>query len=154
MTTATELIGAEELDQLRQLVEIAAGWTLTVINSEAFVFGAPKKGGGELWARCEFDQYPTLPPIWRWCGPNGTMLDDPRIIPIGGSSYFHGNGVLCAPWNRLAYSQSDGRGPHNDWTIGDWKSNPHTRECKTLAAMASRIAIEARMHFAGMKQPQ
>lgn len=153
MATATELIVAEEL---RQLEEVAAneGWTVTRLSSESFLLGVPRNGGGELWMRCEADQYPALPPIWRWCGAGGTILDDPRITPVGGTNYFHNNGVLCAPWNRLAYSGVDPRGPHNDWTVGDWKSNPQTRACTTLAAMASRIAIEAKARFAGVKQPQ
>jgi len=127
MATATELIVAEEL---RHLEEVAAteGWTVARLSSESFLLGVPRK--------------------------NGSALDDPRVIPIGGSTYFHTNGVLCAPWNRLTYSTIDSRGPHNDWTVGDWKSNPQTRACTTLAAMASRIAIEAKARFAGMKQPQ
>jgi hypothetical protein len=152
MATATELIVAEELRHLQELAE-NEGWTVTALSSESFLLGVPRKNGGELWMRCEADQYPALPPIWRWCGPHGTMVDDPRIIPVGGSSYFHSNGVLCAPWNRLAYPTIDSRGPHSDWTIGDWKSNPQTRACTTFAAMASRIAIEARTRFVGMKQP-
>ena len=152
MATATELIVAEELDQLRQLAESQDGWSLPVINSAEFLLGVPRKGGGELWVHCELDQYPTLPPIWRWCDPDGKMFDDPRVTPIGGSSYFIEPGILCAPWNRLAYKGVDARGPHTDWDIGDWKANSHTRQCKTLAAMASRIAIEARLRFAGMKQ--
>jgi hypothetical protein len=153
MATATELIVAEEL---RQLEEIAAneGWTVTCLSPESFLLGVPRQNGGELWVRCEADQYPALPPIWRWCGPAGCMLDDARVTPIGGSGYFHSNGVFCAPWNRLAYSTIDPRGPHSDWTVGDWKSNPQTRACTTLAAMASRIAIEAKARFTGMKQPQ
>jgi hypothetical protein len=154
MATATELIIAEELNQLQEVATNEDGWIVTALSSEEFLFGMPRKGGGELWVHCQADQYPTLPPIWQWCGADGTMLDDPRLVPVGGSSYFHTNGVLCAPWNRLAYSQVDSRGPHSDWAIGDWKSNPHNRECKTLAAMATRIAIEARSRFATMKQPQ
>jgi hypothetical protein len=152
MATATELIVAEEL---RQLEEVAhnQGWTVTRLTPESFLLGVPRNGGGELWMRCEADQYPALPPIWRWCGPGGSMVDDARVTPNGGSGYFHSNGVLCAPWNRLAYSTMDSRGPHGDWTLGDWKSNPQTRACTTFAAMGSRIALEAR-RFVGMKQPQ
>jgi hypothetical protein len=151
MATATELIVAEEL---RHLEELAAnyGWTLTSLTSESFLLTVPRKGGGELWLRCEADQYPTLPPIWRWCGAGGTLPDDPHITPVGGSSFFHGHGVFCAPWNRLAYSAVDSRGPHSDWTIGNWKANSQTGACTTLAAMAIRIAIEAKTGFAAMKE--
>src|SRR5207245_5739973 len=131
MATATELIVAEELRHLEELAE-NEGWTVTALNSESFLLGVPRKNGGELWMQCEADQYPALPPIWRWCGAHGTMVNDPRMIPVGGSSYFHSNGVLCAPWNRLSYPTIDSRGPHGDWTIGDWKSNPQTRACTTL----------------------
>src|SRR6266404_7255638 len=103
MATATELIVAEELRHLQELAE-NEGWTVMALTPESFLLRVPRNGGGELWMRCEADQYPALPPMWRWCGPGGSMLDDPRVTPIGGSGYFHTNGVLCAPWNRLAYS--------------------------------------------------
>ncbi len=154
MATATELIVAEELDQLRQIAEHEQGWIMTILAPEEFLFGLPRKGGGELWVHCQVDQYPTLPPSWRWCGPEGEMIDDPRVTPVEGSTFFHGAGVLCAPWNRIAYKNEDPRGPHNDWIIGDWKSNPQTRECKTLAAMVIRIAVESRLRFIRMKQTE
>lgn len=36
-----------------------------------------------------------------------------------GHSYFHGNNVICAPWNRGAYQ--DHGGPHSDWPYSGWQ---------------------------------
>ncbi len=33
---------------------------------------------------------------------------------------------------------------HGDWTIGNWRGEPKTGACKTLAAMALRIGKELR----------
>jgi len=151
MPTATELAVVEELQQLQDVALTQSGWSVTAVNGTSFRLGVPRKGGGKLWLHCDADQYPTLPPAWRWCGPSGEEPDSPKFSPIGGSTFFHGNGVICAPWNRLAYSSVDSRGPHGDWTIGDWKANPNTKECKTLAGMAIRIAVEAIARFSQMK---
>ena len=150
MATAAELTFSEEIVAVGELAS-DFGWELSETDPLNFVLRVPKKGGGFLWVACKCDGYPALPPEWRWCGPNGTELDSPIRTPEGGSSFFHGNGVICAPWNRLAYNSVDGRGPHGDWAIGAWKANNHTKECTTLAAMASRIAVEALIRFQKFK---
>lgn len=151
MATATELTVAEELAQLVEVASAAKDWTVTPLGPVSFLLSVPAKGGVRLWVRCEADEYPTLPPIWRWCDHDGGALDMPHVTPNGGSAFFHGNGVICAPWNRLAYSKVDSRGPHGEWQISNWKAIPDTKECKTLAAMAIRIAVEACTKFVGMK---
>ena len=50
--------------------------------------------------------------------------------------------MIFAPWNRLAYSSVDPKGPHGDWTIGDWQKNSYTGGCTTLGHMALRIYVE------------
>jgi hypothetical protein len=68
----------------------------------------------------EFDDYRELPPsielVDPWTGGRGTR----RSYPAGGRSYFLGNPVSCAPWNRKAY-QTHG-GPHADWAMSNWAS--------------------------------
>jgi hypothetical protein len=92
-----------------------------------------------LWIDCE--GYPVHPAAWSWCDAQGNGRNERKNAPKG-SGFLHEKGVICAPWNRLAYSSFDSRGPHGDWSPGDWRNNPHTKGCKTLCAMALRIAVE------------
>jgi len=66
----------------------------------------------------ETDGYRALPPAWTFVRP-GTNETSAEIFPAGGNlpgigSIFHGNLVICAPWNRLAYSEHGG--PHDNWS--------------------------------------
>lgn len=145
MATATDLIVEEELAELAaNATEI--GWSLTVLEGGAFVLGVAAKNGTKLFWRCETDRYPTFPPAWHWADATGDVIDVPSVTGVGGN-FFHTSGVVCAPWNRLAYKAIDARGPHDDWTIGDWLTNTRTRQCTTLSAMATRLAVEATQRF-------
>lgn len=148
MATATELLVEEEYGDLAQVAE-DHGWKLSRLAPLWFVLGVPAKGARWLYVRCEAEGYPTRPPAWRWSDERGDEVDTPRVTAFGGA-FFHGNGVICAPWNLLAYKSEDARGPHEDWVIGNWVENRYTRQCMTLAAMAARIAIEAAVRFERM----
>ena len=145
MATATMLVVAEQLEQLASNAP-EMGWSLTILSPCAFVLGVPARDGSNLYWRCDADRYPTWPPAWHWSDAAGEHVDAPEVTGRGGN-FFHGKGVVCAPWNRLAYTSVDARGPHADWTIGDWLTNPKTRQCTTLAAMAARLAVEALQRF-------
>lgn len=88
--------------------------------------------------------YSAVPPAWQFTNPVG---DGPGPFPIAGSStvipgsIFHGNKVICAPWNQLAYSEHNG--PHADWgALTNWKSAaPDYTRAETLADMLSQIAL-------------
>lgn len=149
MATATELLVEEELAQLKENAQIM-GWTVTQLCGLNFLLGVPAKDESWLYVRCEPDLFPTEPPAWRWCDAKGENPDTPAVTGIGGQ-FFHSSGVICAPWNRLAYKNIDPRGPHEDWAIGNWMANEKTRQCRTLAAMASRIAVEATRNFQNRK---
>jgi hypothetical protein len=84
---------------------------------------------------------PGKPPAWHWCDSEGGGRDERQNAPEG-ASFLHGNGVICAPWNRLSYKSVDPRGPHADWVMGDWRNNSHTKGCKTLCAMLLRVYVE------------
>lgn len=147
MATAAELLFSEEFDQLAAVAE-DQGWVAQKRGSASLLLGVPAKDGTWLWLLCEAQTYPTNPPKWMWCGEGGGEANLPRNAAVGGA-FFHPNGVICAPWNQLAYTNVDPRGPHSDWILGDWKANPYTKQCTTLAAMASRIAVEARLRYTG-----
>lgn len=149
MSAATEILVAEQLAQLEESAS-AMGWTVKRLEGLEFVLGVKARDDSWLYVRCNPDRFPTLPPIWRWCDADGENTDAPEVTAQGGN-FFHSAGVICAPWNRLAYKGEDSRGPHNDWTIGDWLSNPYTKQTVTLGAMASRIWIEAQTKFTERK---
>ena len=149
MAKVNELVVDEQRRHLEQVAAID-GWTVKALSSISFIVGFTARDGSPYWARCDADGYPGVPPAWHWSSENGDEIDLPALTPKGGGSAFlHPNGVICAPWNRLAYRCEDARGPHDDWTIGNWFANSYTGECKTLAAMAIRISIELQTRYSG-----
>lgn len=90
------------------------------------------------------DGYKALPPAWHVVAP-GTDSDAGRedFPRPGGNSIFHGNLVLCAPWNRLAYKSVNPQGLHSDWGGPEgWLSvaGPHTT-AHTLGDMLAVIDV-------------
>lgn len=75
----------------------------------------------KFYLQGRFDNYKALPPAWDWWNENWSEADglhlspSPESTPFGSSMFFrHGNrGVICAPFNRLAYDAH--HGPHSDW---------------------------------------
>jgi len=119
------------------------GWTFARTGDAEFTLGVLARDNSWLHLKVFLDGYARIPPAWHWLNPETGALGERAHTPVGGN-FFHGNGVICAPWNRLAYKSVDDRGPHPDWAIeGDWKANAYTGAATTLAAMALRIALEA-----------
>lgn len=85
-----------------------------------------------FYLRGRFDGYRALPPAWSFTdatwASSGMACHFPRQRTSRfGSHMFIGGGVassggaaavICAPFNRLAYSSE--RGPHADWALADW----------------------------------
>jgi hypothetical protein len=140
MATVTELTVAEELDPLWKLAS-QADWELLQCTPIVFLLGLRARDGQWFYVSVDCADYPANPPAWHWCDSQGTSIDELRYAPQG-SGFLHPNAVICAPWNRLAYQTVSSRGPHGDWQIGDWKNNPYTKGCVTLAAMALRLSVE------------
>ncbi len=91
------------------------------------------------------EDYDVFPPAWRFLDPrtDGVIGQAACPRPVG-TSILHGNGVICAPWNRLAY-QVEG-GPHGDWgpTTG-WKTpRPPYTHAVTIPDMLDRIHREVK----------
>jgi hypothetical protein len=142
MPTVAELSLDEEFAPLEENAALK-GWKLGRRGACEFVLGILARDDSWFWLLCRCDRYPAMPPAWHWLNPETMEYDRPQDTPKGGG-FFHGNGVICAPWNRLAYKSEDPRGPHNDWTIGNWRAEPKTGACTTLSAMALRVATELR----------
>lgn len=140
MATATELVFAEQFEQLCGIAE-NRGWSLKQTGEPGFVLTLPARDGSRFALKVTCEDYSRTPAAWRWCNLNSGVCDQPADTPRG-SGYFHSSGRICAPWNRLAYQQVDAKGPHGDWELSNWMTNPKTGNCTTLAAMALRLAVE------------
>lgn len=136
MATAVDLIFEEQFGHLRENAS-SQGWSL----QRAFIVGMKARDGSLFSLMVDCSEYPALPPAWHWYNPETRMLDQPTDTPKGGT-FFHSSGRICAPWNRLAYRTVDPKGPHGDWTLANWVTNPKTGNCTTVSAMALRIQVE------------
>jgi hypothetical protein len=93
----------------------------------------------------EMDDFDVLPVLWRYVDPRTGAVVGPAAYPRpSGSSVLHGNGLICAPWSRLAY-RSEG-GVHADWgALTDWKTpRPPYTHALTIADMLDRLYRETR----------
>lgn len=89
--------------------------------------------------------FPAIPPAWTCRTPDGqnvkSAYPEPGAAPGIPSSIFHGNGLICAHWNRLAYQLHGG--PHSDWgELTSWKtSGPGTAHADTLPDMLALLRL-------------
>lgn len=141
MATAAQLVFEEQYGHLSQVAG-SKGWDLKRTDGPGFVLGLPARDGSRIFLQADCDGFQGTPPAWHWRNPDTGALDAPPDTPKGSGGYFHQSGRLCAPWNRLAYKSTDPQGPHGDWELSNWMTNPKTGACTTLAAMALRIAVE------------
>jgi len=125
--------------------QIAAsrGWMLEELEGYKFIVGMKARDGTQFWQFVDCEGYQTVPPAFNWYNKDTKAMNQLSDIPVGGTFFIKNNsiGVICAPWNRLAYKNVYG-GPHQDWQLTNWMSNPKTGETKTLAAMLLRIYRE------------
>lgn len=108
-----ELAGAQAWSERRA---VPLTWVPELLEVRA-TFAQP--GTGELfYLRGRFDDYRVLPPAWTFTDAAWSAEPAPQLFPRPmsgpyGASMFHGNAVICAPFNRLAYVEH--KGPHSDW---------------------------------------
>lgn len=109
------------------------------------ILNQPKTGARfYLLGRC--DEYRLLPPIWdfrdsSWAGESARQNFPGPGAPPGIGSIFHSNGVICAPFNRLAYAGYSGL--HSDWGAAqNWVhvAPGHVR-ADTIADMLATIQL-------------
>ena len=77
-----------------------------------------------------FEDYRAHPPLWQWFDASWSSTDALHLSPqdagnrpaaLGGSMFINhnGKGLICAPFNRLAYGAHEG--PHSDWgSLAQW----------------------------------
>ena len=141
MATVAEVLFEEEFGHLFQVAE-NRGWDLKRIDGPGFILVLPARDGSRFALQVICEHYKRLPPIWRWYNTTTHTSNQPSDTPKGSGGYFHSSGRICAPWNRIAYRQEDPKGPHKDWQLANWITNPKIGACITLTAMAIRMAVE------------
>jgi hypothetical protein len=140
MTTVTEIIVTEQVAHLREIAA-AKVWGFEETVEGALALSIPAKDLYTFGLLVELDDFPVLPPSWHWKNLKTNALDQLADTPKG-SGYLHSSGRICAPWNRLAYNSYDPKGPHGDWILTNWMTNPKTFNHFTLSSMALRIFVE------------
>lgn len=74
---------------------------------------------GEIYVvEMMLDGYRALPAFIEFVHPKTNERGSHVCYPKGGRGYFHTHPVICAPWNRKAYSAHGG--PHADWAMASW----------------------------------
>lgn len=109
----------EELPSAENLCH-RLGWVIKPdLDAETLDILIPnKKWQKDLLLVGDFHGYRQVPPAWRFLNPQ-TRQDDPVFrpaggpLPVGGKSLIFHADCICAPFNRLAYS--DNGGPHGNW---------------------------------------
>lgn len=119
------------------------GWAVLWLSEELLLRAAayhPRTNRVvEVTAQC--DGYRAIPPVWQFVRP-GTDETGKMWVPAPGpGSVFHGNGIICAPWSRLAYA--DHGGPHGEWGgPAAWlQVGPPNTIAQTIPDMLSTIDI-------------
>ena len=74
--------------------------------------------GLEFFLTGKFPDYKELPPFWNFCSKDWTATNEKFSFPKpkannGIQTIFLNTPVICAPFNRLAFSEY--KGPHKDW---------------------------------------
>jgi hypothetical protein len=123
------------------------GWAIKWIPDSLVLLADGKHPADDSPARIHGDvsSYRALPPAWRFIVVDGDTTDKVRAVksgclPGGISSMFHDNGVICAPFNRLAYQEHGG--PHSDWNGPPrWLEVKGKVSATTLAEMLAQILL-------------
>ena len=92
------------------------------------VFRQPKTGES-FYLQGVFDNYRAYPPIWEWYDESWSSTEGIHLSPkpssrptwLGNSMFINhnGKGLICAPFNQLAYGAHNG--PHSEWgNLAQW----------------------------------
>lgn len=103
---------------------------------------AENKADEAFLITADFDQYRLLPPIWKFVHPHTRQeIGLPAYPRPVGPSVFHGQGLICAHWSRMAYAEHGG--PHGDWGgAGDWQQPRTGTVALTIPDMLDRLVRE------------
>lgn len=110
--------------------------------------------GERFYLRGGFDGYRVQPPAWLYTDAGYTGVSDASLYPQLAQSPFGSPmvikhrqqdvecGVICAPFNRLAYKTLGG--PHGDWSMAAWASAGAAGQVRATSVpdMLARIHAE------------
>ena len=101
--------------------------------------------GSPVRLHADVTGYRAVPPGWRFIShdgepPSATRAPKPGTLPGNIGSIFHANGIICAPFNRLAYAEHSG--PHGDWGgPAKWLGVRGHVTAKELGQMLAQIVL-------------
>lgn len=123
----------------------------------------PEEGETEQYLLIgDFTDYKALPPSWRFVHPETEEDIGAAAYPLPGPNHPRGSplfidgqngGVICAPFNRLAFSVEGG--PHGDWgNLTSWQNAGVASQARgqTLVEMLAAIYLDV-CHSRGRKAP-
>lgn len=126
------------------------GWALTWLKDQLVLLADARHPADQTvirW-RAQLNDYREVPPIWTCFQMGESGIYQPRFpkagpLPGGTGSIFHTSGVICAPFNRLAFK--DHSGPHDDWGgPPNWLKARATIKATVLAEMLALIVAHLR----------
>jgi hypothetical protein len=109
------------------------------------VFAAHPATSMKLGVTVDCSGYPSVAPAWRFVDDAGaspkSAFPAPGNVPGINGSIFHSNGLICAPWNRLAYRELGG--VHDDWGgIVNWRTAARGfTQAHTVPDMLQTLAV-------------
>jgi hypothetical protein len=98
------------------------GWRLAWLPNDLLLHadGTHPADKSRMRLQGNLADYRALPPIWTCYELDANGTAKPRFpkggsVPGVGASMFIDPGVICAPFNRLAYATPEYQGPHGNW---------------------------------------
>ena len=148
MPTVSDGIVAKQIEDVEANSHLYR-WEFARVGGYRFRITLAANDGDTYQVEVDYEGFPGQPPAFHWRDEDTGKLDQPASSPAP-YNYFHDSGKICAPWNRLASSED---GPHKEWVLADWQSNPYTMGTTTLSAMVLRIHTELmRDRYKGRRQ--
>jgi hypothetical protein len=113
-------IVAEEMRAAERAVALHS-WAIELApDGLSFVVRMNSRIDGEVYIlEVKCDDYKELPPHFEFLLATGERRV-PSAYPVSTDSFFHGDRLICYPFNRGAYNVFNG--PHADWALSNWSA--------------------------------
>lgn len=116
------------------------GWEISAIDEDNQTFSVKMSSriDSEIYiVQFRFDDYREIPLYIEFIDPQTNQPGTKNAYPSSTDSFFHTNPVICHPCSRKAYKVFGG--PHEDWSLTGWESNPKTGALKNIRAISTAI---------------
>lgn len=128
-----------ELARCRKYSDIF-GWEISTLNGETASFSVKMISpiDKEIFiVSIKGDNYREWPLFIDFVDPTSGLEGLKKAYPSSADSFFHQHALICHPCSRKAYK--DLKGPHGDWKLIDWESNPKIGALKDIPAILQAI---------------